>query len=199
MKSFLLGLFDLVKLLVIVVVVAFVLRYFVMQPFVVEGQSMEPNFHDNELLIVEKVSYQLRQPRRGNVIVFRFPGSPNLNYIKRIVGIPGDRISIHDGAVFINGRRLDEPYLNGEETLAPSFNRVDETALGPNEFFVLGDNRAHSSDSREWGVVPKINIVGRAFLVILPVNDLGLVPHGAAKLEYFTFSPSAPALSVFSQ
>jgi len=191
MKSFLLGLFDLLKLLVIVVVVAFILRYFVMQPFVVEGQSMEPNFHDNELLIVEKVSYLLRSPQRGDVIVFRFPGSPNLNYIKRIVGIPGDNVSIHDGAVFVNGRQMQESYLDGVETFAPSFSRVEETALGSNEFFVLGDNRAHSSDSREWGVVPRLNIVGRAFLVILPVDDFGLVPHGAVKLDSFTLLPAA--------
>jgi len=188
MRSFLLAVLDLLKLLTIVVIVAFVLRYFVMQPFVVEGNSMEPNFHDNELLIVEKLSYLAKSPQRGEVIVFRFPGSPNLNYIKRIVGVSGDRVAIHDGAVFVNNRQLDEPYLNGIETFSSSFSLVEETELGPNEFFVLGDNRAHSSDSREWGVVPKINIVGRAFLAILPVTDFGLVPHGPGTLSFLPFA-----------
>jgi signal peptidase I len=177
MRAFLLGLFDLLKLLITVVVVAFLLRYFVMQPFVVEGQSMEPNFHDNELLVVEKLTYQLRDPRRGEVIVFRFPGSPNLNYIKRIVGVPGDSVAIHDGAVFIDGEPIQEPYLNGDRTFAPGFSISEATMLGDNEYFVLGDNRAHSSDSREWGVVPRLNIVGRAYLVLLPLGNFGTIPH----------------------
>ena len=194
-----LGLFELVKLVVIVVLVAFILRYFIMQPFVVEGQSMEPNFHDNELLIVEKVSYLLHEPRRGEVIVFRFPGSPNLNYIKRIVGVPGDRVSIHDGAVFLNGERLQETYLNGIETFAPTFSSVEETTLGANQYFVLGDNRAHSSDSREWGVVPRLNIVGRAFLTILPVQDFGLVEHPrVARLGGETSFPLSQTLTRLS-
>lgn len=185
MRGFLLGLFELLKLLIIVVVVAFILRYFVMQPFIVEGQSMEPNFQDDELLIVEKISYMFRDPRRGEVVVFRFPGSPNLNYIKRIVGVPGDRVSIHDGAVFVNGQRLNEPYLNGIQTFSPAFSSVEESPLGPNEYFVLGDNRAHSSDSREWGVVPKMNIIGRAYLVVFPINDFGLVSHPKISLNTF--------------
>jgi signal peptidase I len=196
MRAFLLGLFSLLKLVVTVIIIAFVLRYFVMQPFVVEGQSMEPNFHHNELLIVEKISYQLRYPRRGEVIVFRFPSSPNLNYIKRIVGTPGDRVSIHDGAVYINGKRTTEPYLNGATTLAPSFTQTEETVLGDNQYFVLGDNRSHSSDSREWGVVPRVNIVGRAFWVIFPVQDFGLIPH--ANISFYPLPMSYWSPSLFT-
>ncbi len=195
MRAFLLGLFDLFKLLAIVLVTAFILRYFIMQRFVVEGQSMEPNFYDNELLIVEKVSYQLREPKRGEVIVFRPPLYPNLYYIKRIVGIPGDSVSIHDGAVFISGTRLKESYLNGAATLAPGFDKVTETLLKPNEYFVLGDNRTHSSDSREWGIVPRINIVGRAFLVILPINHFGIVGHSASDPASMTGWLNRPPLA----
>jgi signal peptidase I len=168
------NLFDLVKTVVAVLLAVFLLRAFVFQPFVVEGASMEPNFQDGEYLVVERISYSLSDPRRGDVVVFRFPANPSLNYIKRIVGLPGETIDVKNGTVMVDGKRLNEPYILPGSTFVAGFEQ-EEWKLKTREYFVLGDNRSHSSDSREWGVVPRVNIIGRAFFVVYPLPDFGLV------------------------
>ena len=186
-----------------VILIVFLLRSFLVEPFRIPSASMMPNLFDGDFILVNKFSYGVRlpilhvklvglgEPKRGDVAVFRFPSEPSTNYIKRIIGIPGDRILYKDKRVFVNGKPLDYegqrpypgPYL---AELGGSAVRVTENVLGvrhdilvterpdqgPNEFtvpegqyFVLGDNRDHSNDSRFWGLVPDRNLVGRAFLI----------------------------------
>ncbi|OGD87601.1 signal peptidase I [Candidatus Curtissbacteria bacterium RIFCSPHIGHO2_01_FULL_41_11] len=136
---------------------------FLVQPHRVKGESMLPNFYDGELLLTEKVTYRLYKPDRGDVIVFRAPSSQNVDFIKRVIGLPGEKIRIEDGSVFINGEKLAEPY----ET-QPTTGTV-EVAIGNDQYFVLGDNRNASSDSRSFGPISKDSIRGRTWLVYWPL------------------------------
>lgn len=164
---------------IIIGVIAFIIRFFLIQPFVVEGASMEPNFHNNDYLLIEKVSERFNNPKRGEVIVFRYPNNPKVNYIKRIIGTPGDTIIIKDGTLKIipqgeiKEETIDENYI--PESIKTSGNM--EIKVADDQYFVLGDNRSNSSDSREWGTLPKNNIIGRAWLIILPTADFGVVPR----------------------
>lgn len=179
--SFLEFIWDLVKTAVLVVVIAFGIKYFILQPFIVDGSSMEGSFHNNEYLLVEKIGYHFHPPQRGDVIVFHPPGQMNENYIKRVIGLPGETVEIVDNKVEIinslhpDGIFLEEPYISaGVETVSESNNKY---TIGRNELFVLGDNREHSSDSREWGNLPIGNIIGRAWLDIYPFSQFGIVKH----------------------
>jgi signal peptidase I len=155
---------EFVKALVISLVLATAIRYFVIQPFKVQGLSMEPNFAPNDYLIVDELTMRFRDLKRGEVVVFRY--GPSF-YIKRIVGLPGEEVLIKDGKVYINGVLLDESqYLNTE---TPGNLRV---TLADDEYFVMGDNRRASSDSRVWGSLNKSSIVGRAWLRLLPFKNL---------------------------
>ncbi len=166
--------FGLVKSFDIVLVVGLIFRALVIQPFVVDGVSMEPNFHDKEALLVDKITYKFREPQKGEVTIFQAPQKPSEDYIKRIVATPGETVIITNGKVFINGYLLEEPYLsNGTQTQTSE--NIFRKTLKPNEYFVMGDNRSNSSDSREWGVVPKVNIIGRALIAIYPFNQKGII------------------------
>lgn len=136
---------------------------FIAQPHRVKGTSMMPNFHDGELLLTEKISYRFSDPARGDVVVFRSPAYDGRDLIKRIIGLPGNKVRITDGVVYINDINLVEPY----ETQQTRGNL--ELTLAQNEYFVLGDNRISSSDSRSFGTVEKKYIVGRTWLVYWPV------------------------------
>ncbi len=164
-----------IQSITITILLAFVLRVFVLQPFIVEGSSMEPNFHDKEYIVIDKISYRFREPKRGEVIVFHPPVATGQNYIKRIIGLPGEKVHIDHGKVYINNQPLDEPYLDPSLSANDLFNTDSTTPLGPHEYFVMGDNRNHSSDSREWGILPQQNIEGRTWLVILPLRSLSIV------------------------
>ncbi len=172
---------DIVKVLLISLAIVLPIRAYIAQPFVVRGASMEPTYDDRDYLIVDQISYRASAPRRGEVIVFRYPRDPSQFFIKRIIGLPGETIAIARGSVKIinaeypEGFLLDEPYLESgrAETYPESV-----TALGEDEYFVLGDNRLASSDSRVWGVLPRRLITGRAFLRAWPVARAGvLVEH----------------------
>lgn len=181
-KDFLYFLYDLVKTGIIVFVIAFSLRYFAVQPFIVDGESMMPNFINNEYILAEKISYLTGKPQRGDVIVFRYPGNPNVSYIKRIIGLPGETISIKNNMVTVQESGnpksviLNEKYLS-DTSLTLTTEKNYEKALSKDEYFVMGDNRQHSSDSREWGVLPKANIIGKAWLTLYPLNALGIQHH----------------------
>jgi signal peptidase I len=147
----------------------FIIR-FAIQNFYVEGMSMEPNLHDKELILVDKWSYLFHEPARGDVIVFVAPPNPSQDYVKRIIGLPGDVITIQGTTVIVDGVTLHETYVDPHRqgNPYPSFsNRV----VPPDSYFVLGDNRAGSSDSRDWGFVPRRNIIGRAALVYWPLGQ----------------------------
>ena len=139
--------------------------------FRVEGQSMEPNFHENEYVLVDKISYQLWSPQRGDVVVFNYPRATEKDFIKRVIGLPGETVEVREGKVYINGTPLAEAYLNFPTNYGGLW------TLGPTEYFMMGDNRNNSSDSRAWGPLEKHYMVGRVIAIYWPFTMLGLVPR----------------------
>lgn len=158
----------------IILVVGLFCRFFIVQPFVVDGPSMEPNFVDKEAILVDKISWRLHAPVRGEVAIFQAPPQPNEDYIKRIIGLPGETVTIENSKILINNQELSETYLpsNGLST-----DEYYQKTLSANEYFVMGDNRPHSSDSRDWGAVPKKNLVGRALAIVYPLAKLGVIQN----------------------
>lgn len=148
-----------------------------LQNFHIEGQSMEPTLHNHEYIIVDKATYLLHPPERGDVIVFHYPVDPQENFIKRVIAIPGDTITVINKTVMINGVTLQEPYINKNDPFTP-YPSSQTWHVGTDRYFVMGDNRGNSSDSRQWGFVPRQNIIGKADLVYWPmdVNNFGLLP-----------------------
>ncbi len=169
-------LWELVRVVIIAFVVMIGFRFFVAEPFIVSGSSMVPNFHNREYLVVNKISYRMHEPVRGDVIVFRYPKDPSQYFIKRIIGLPGEKVKVEAGQVVIyntehpEGTVLQEPYLPNQSI---TFGKNDIITLGSDEFFVLGDNRLASSDSRVWGILPREDIVGTAWLRVFPLNTFG--------------------------
>ena len=174
MKGALSFIWETVKIVFIALLIVIPIRYFVFEPFIVIGASMEPNFYQKDYLIVEKVSYRFREPKRGEVVVFkRFEGFER-RYIKRIIGLPWEVVEIRDGQVIIFDQQKQKEKILDEtgflyNTQTPGNVR---TYLAENEFFVLGDNRIASSDSRQWGALPKENIIGRVLLRAWPLDNL---------------------------
>ncbi len=166
---------ELLKFALVAIVIVIPVRLFVAQPFIVSGASMEPTFDNGEYLIVDEISYRLHSPTRGDVVIFRYPRDPSQYFIKRIIGLPNETVSIADDRVSIQkgGKTivLDEPYVTNEGN-----GRTMSVTLGGSEYFVMGDNRPASSDSRLWGVLPKKNIVGRALLRLLPIQTAEIFP-----------------------
>ena len=176
------SLWDLIKFALIAVIIVVPIRMFIAQPFVVSGESMFPTFNDGEYLIVDEISYILGNPHRGDVIIFHYPNDTKRFFIKRIIGMPNEEISINHGKVKIinkenpDGFTLDEPYIDEQ------FNTTASYKTGNDEFFVMGDNRNKSSDSRTWGLLPSNLIVGRAYLRLLPAKNISYLP-GYYKLD----------------
>jgi len=168
-SSFFLFVWEILKIVFIALVIVIPIRYFLFQPFIVKGQSMEPNFEDSNYLIVDELSYRFRDPQRGEVVVFRYPRNVSQRFIKRIIGLPGEKIEIEAGVVMVNGKILDESeyFPSGVQTLGNIQISLDE-----NEYFVLGDNRISSFDSRQWGTLPRKNIIGRVYFRAWPITDL---------------------------
>lgn len=137
----------------------------------VEGISMEPNLHEGQFVIVNRLAYRWELPERGDIVVFRFPLNPDRRFIKRVIGLPGDTVAIQSGMVLVNDDALNEPYLAVEPRYSGSW------TIGENEVFVLGDNRNNSSDSQNWGALPLENIIGKAFLIYWPPTEAGVIPH----------------------
>lgn len=173
MKSFL----EFSKIIIIALLIVVPIRMFVTQPFFVKGASMEESFYDGEYLIIDEISYRFKNPARGDVVVFRYPLDEKQYYIKRVIGLPGETVEIAGGEVFITdsaGWRfaLDEKkYLERNETTPGSA----VLTLGAGEYFVMGDNRGHSSDSRSWGVLPQKDIVGKVFIRAWPAARAALI------------------------
>lgn len=172
---------EIVQFSIIAMLIVVPIRMFVAQPFIVSGESMVDTFQSGEYLIVDQVSYYLNDPARGDVIVFRYPRDPSKFFIKRVIGVPGDTIRIEDAQVTIinethpDGIVLDEPYIKSMQPAA-----ITEETLGEREYFVMGDNRDQSSDSRSWGVLQEDRIIGRAWLRLFPPHTLDYLPGKVA-------------------
>lgn len=169
---------DLIETIVMALALFVVAYLFLFQPHQVKGNSMFPNYHDAEFVLSDKVTYRFSKPQRGDVIIFRSPQNKEQDYIKRVIALPNETIRIENGSVFINNQKLNEKYLPLEYfTSAGTFLlEAQEFTVPINEFFVLGDNRSHSSDSREFGPIKKEEIIGRAFLRYWPIPKIGLLP-----------------------
>ena len=139
--------------------------------FRIEGHSMLPTLQEGEYVIINKLSYYLEDPERGDIIVLKFPNDRSRDFIKRIVGIPGDHIEVNNGVVEINGIGLDEPYINAQ----PNYSGAWDVPEG--QYFVLGDNRNNSSDSHNWSYLPQDDIVGKAWIIYWGPENWGLIPH----------------------
>ena len=170
--------FDIIETVVLALAIFVVIYLFLFQPHQVKGASMEHSFFDGEYILTDKVSYRLHFPKRGDVVIFKAPRNPDLDYIKRIIGLPGEKVKIENGNVFINGSKLEEDYLSDDIVISGGLYlpKGKEVEIPENSLFVLGDNRSHSSDSREWGPISTGDIVGRAFLRYWPPKQVGILP-----------------------
>jgi len=170
--------FELIKVVLIAVIIVAPIRFYIAQPFVVSGASMKDTFEDGQYLIVDQLSYRVSEPERGDVIIFRFPLEPSKFFIKRVIGLPNETVTVEGHEVVIvnaehpDGAVLTEPYVS------PSRSRDDfvSVTLHEGEYFVMGDNRKESSDSRTWGVLNEEYIVGRAFVRLFPITELDVFP-----------------------
>lgn len=164
-KSVAVFLLELVKVALVAGLTIGLIRYFLFKPFYVKGASMEPNFYDREYLIIDELSYRLREPIRGEVIVFHYPANPQEYFLKRIIALPGERVKVAEGRVTVYNAAHPEGIEVQESYLPKDLETVGEkiTQLGDNEYFVLGDNRPNSFDSRRFGPINKSVIVGRAW------------------------------------
>lgn len=168
---------EIVRFALLAILIVVPIRMFIAQPFIVSGASMDTTFENGQYLIVDQLSYYLHEPERGDVIIFRYPRDPSKFFIKRVIGLPGDTVQIKDTVVTIindtypDGLILDEPYIKSMQPAAPQIE-----VLGDREYFVMGDNRDQSSDSRVWGVLQKERIVGRAWLRLFPPTAIDFLP-----------------------
>ena len=166
---------------VVALVLAFSIRFFIAAPYLVQGASMDATFHSNNYLIIDRISYRFEEPQRGDVIVFRYPRDPSRSFIKRVIGLPGETVVMDGHSVRIiddthpDGFIIDEPYA-GANNMRENHLRI---TIDKNEYFVLGDNRDESADSRIWGLLPRENIIGRALVRLYPFTDININPGKA--------------------
>lgn len=165
---------ELVETIVLTLVIFFLVRT-VIQNYRIDGISMEPNFHNGQFLIINKLAYRLGEPARGDVIVFHYPRDPSRDFIKRVIGLPGDTVEVRSGQVIVNGEIIDEPYEP-----SPGTYDSEPVTLPEDQLFVMGDNRNNSSDSHIWGALPMENVIGKAVVSYWPPSDWGLVTNEAA-------------------
>ncbi|MCC6167703.1 MAG: signal peptidase I [Caldilineaceae bacterium] len=164
---------ELVETVVLSLVIFLLIRQ-VVQNYRIESHSMEPNFYEGQFILVNKLAYKLGAPERGDVLVFHNPRNEDEDYIKRVIGLPGDTVQLQDQTVLINGEPVQEPYLQNRIPMGTVFGPV---VVEPNHLFVMGDNRPNSEDSRSFGQLSEDLIVGQAWLRVWPVSEFGLVSH----------------------
>ncbi len=163
--------FELVKILFLALLIIIPLRYYLVQPFFVNGSSMKPSFSSGDYLIINEIGYRFHEPKRGEVVIFRPPDGQKTFYIKRLIGLPGEKVEIKGGQVFINENKISEEiYLSEDEETDGN----TELELKNNEYFVLGDNRDGSSDSRQWGTITREEIIGKVWLRVFPFSESGV-------------------------
>jgi len=165
---------EILKIVVISLAIIVPIRYFLIQPFFVQGASMEPNFLDGDYLIVNEISYRFEDPQRGDVVIFKYPLDPSQFFIKRIIGLPGEIVRIEEGRIFVlGGEDKKKVILNESDYLRDAYTAGGaEVILKDGEYFVLGDNRGSSSDSRKWGALPRSLIIGKAWIRAWPFDRL---------------------------
>jgi len=174
---------ELARFAIIAIAIVIPIRIFIAQPFIVSGSSMVPTFENGQYLIIDEISYRLNSPKRDDVVVFRYPNDTTKFFIKRIIGLPNETVDIKGNEVTITneehpeGFKIDQPYVKN------TANNMTHFELKNNEYFVMGDNRSASSDSRYWGAVPKNLLVGKAFLRLLPINKIGIMPGSYKQKE----------------
>jgi len=175
-KEFLENGWDLLKFAVMALVIVIPIRMWIAQPFVVSGESMYPTFDNGQYLIIDEISYILGNAQRGDVVVFRYPNDTKRFFIKRVIGLPNEKIIVNNGEVTIinkehpDGFKMVEPYINEKFFTGSTYETKD------NEYFVMGDNRNRSSDSRFWGILPKNLMIGKVFLRLLPIKTMSYMP-----------------------
>ncbi len=169
---------ELLHVVIISLAIIIPVRYFLIQPFYVKGASMEPNFHDHEYLIINEIGYRFKNPQHGEIVVFRYPNDPQQYFIKRIIGLPGERVSVSGGRITIYNEQNPQGHvLNEQSYLGPLYTYGEkDLQLGPDEYFVMGDNRGASLDSRIFGPVPRSFIVGRVWFRGWPPEKIHLFP-----------------------
>lgn len=165
--------FDLFWNVLVVAAIVVTVRTFIAAPYIVDGQSMQPTLENDDFLLTERLSTRFDRLQRGDIIVFLYPGNIAERYVKRIIGLPGDQIRIRDGQVYVNDTAIQEPY-----TSSSTFTRqAKEWTVPEDSYFVLGDNRQNSSDSREWGYVPHSNVIGRVSARFFPLGEATWISH----------------------
>lgn len=182
---------DLFTLALLIVLVVIPIRIFVVSPFVVDGESMHPTFENLDYLIIDELVYTFKAPARGDVVVFRYPNDPSIFYIKRIIGLPGETVSINRGTVTITNFYSDAVVLSEPYAVNEDVTYTKKVTLNAGEYFVMGDNRPNSSDSRVWGPLPRKDIIGRVDARLLPLSQFGFFPGSAA----YVLTPTATSSS----
>ncbi len=175
------GVTDIIKFALIVVAIVVPFRLFIAQPYIVEGSSMDPTFKNGDYLIVDQISLHLEAPKRGEVIIMKYPKDPSKFFIKRIIGLPEETVVIKEGKISIKSPGGKDDFPLEENYIVYNKNEDSSATLKKGEYFVMGDNRGASSDSRVWGPLPLKNIVGRPFLRLLPLKNIGIFPGAGSK------------------
>lgn len=176
-KRLLAGIFDFLQSIVVVLAIMVMIYLFIMSPQEVSGQSMDTTFHNGEFILTNKIEYKFTDPHRGDVVIFKSPRNKEVDFIKRVIALPGETLRLSNSTYFINGKKLDEPYLQpGTYTFGGSFLPENADYVVPKgKYFVSGDNRPHSSDSREFGPIAKEDFIGKAIFRYWPFSRMGLI------------------------
>ncbi len=171
--------FDFLQGIVVVLALLVMVYLFIMSPQEINGSSMEPNFHNGEFILTNKVLYKFRPPQRGDVVIFKSPPNKEIDYIKRIIGLPGDTVSVQNDAMYVNGQKVDEPYLAPDTPIFGGAYLAEGQSIvvPPDSYFMMGDNRAHSSDSREFGPINQTDFIGTAIFRYWPFSQMGTLHH----------------------
>ena len=177
-KKYLLVAWEFIQVIIIAAIIVFPIRYFIFQPFIVKGDSMVPNFHSGDYLIVDELSYRFSTPSRGDVVVFHYPLQESERFIKRVIGLPGETVEVKDGKITITSKDGKNSMVLNEQLYLPNLLFTDgksNITLKDDEYFVMGDNRQFSYDSRAWGILPKKELIGKASLRLFPINQFSFI------------------------